>query len=82
MGIKIKDILKGVKIGSGIAKVFVPGGAGQIIDIVNKSIDNDDDPQNTEALKEMAESIKQLTEVAEIQEARIRELEKRAGIDQ
>lgn len=47
----IKDILAIVKIGTGIGKVFVPGAVGSVLDAVNKSIANDEDPANEEALK-------------------------------
>ena len=50
MGFKIKDLLKAVKIGTSVGSVVAPGGVGKILDAVNKSIDDKDDPNN-EALK-------------------------------
>lgn len=49
------------KLGSNVAKVFLPGGAGAIIDIVNASIDDKNDPNNEDALKALAETVAELT---------------------
>jgi len=49
---KFKDIFK---IGSGVAKVFVPGGVGKVLDVVNQGLDNDDASiANADALKALA----------------------------
>lgn len=55
MGFKIKDILKVVKIGTSVGKVVAPGGVGGVLDAVNRSIDNEDDPSNAEGLRAVAE---------------------------
>lgn len=63
MGIKIKDILKGVKIGTSVGKVVLPGGAGKILDVVNQSINDKNDPHNEQALKALAEQIKEMAKI-------------------
>lgn len=68
MGVKLKDIWKGVKIGTAIGSVVAPGGVGKILNAVTKSIDDKDDPANVEA-------IKALKTVNEAQEAKLLELE-------
>lgn len=55
MGFKIRDLLKAVKIGTSVGSVVAPGGVGKILDAVNKSIDDKDDPNNEAALKTLAE---------------------------
>jgi len=60
------------KLGSNVAKVFLPGGAGAIIDIVNESISDKGDPNNEAALKALAETVAALTE-------KVEELEKKCG---
>jgi len=50
---KFKDIFK---VASGIAKPFVPGIGGSILDVVNSSIENHNDPGNSEGLKALAEN--------------------------
>ena len=82
MGLKLKDILKGVKIGTEVGKVFVPGGAGKILDVVNKSIDDNDDPANADALKalaavnkEQSEQIAELTQAVLALHERVKKLE-------
>ena len=70
MGDKLKDILKGVKVGTEIGKIFVPGGVGKILDVVNKSISDKDDPANETALKALAaENAKQAEQIAELTQA-------------
>lgn len=53
---------KFLKLGSNVAKVFLPGGAGVIIDIVNQSIDDKGDPNNEAALKALAETQAEIIE--------------------
>lgn len=70
MSDKLKEILKGVKIGVDIGKVFVPGGAGKILDVVSKSIGDPGDPANESALKALAaENAKQAEQIAELTQA-------------
>lgn len=54
---KIKGLLK---IGTAISKPFVPGVAGSILDAVNKSLNDDNDPQNVEGLKALAKRVDEL----------------------
>ncbi len=49
---KFDSILKAVKIGSGVAKVFVPGAVGKVLDEVNKNLESD--PTNTKAIEALA----------------------------
>lgn len=84
MGVKIKDILKAVKIGTSVGSVVLPGGVGKILDAVNKSIDDKDDPNNETALKALAEEnsrqsseIKELTEAVLALHERVKKLEGR-----
>lgn len=55
MGLKLKEIFKAVKIGTSIGSMVLPGGVGKILDVVNKSIEDKNDPNNEEALKALAE---------------------------
>ena len=72
---KLKEILKWVKIGTGVAKVVVPGGAGNILDIINKNIADDSDPTNEGSLKVLAEVNDQQTEAILALHKRISALE-------
>ncbi len=54
---KIKQILK---IATPIAGAFVPGVGVSILDAVNKSINDDSDPQNVEGLKVLAHRVDEL----------------------
>lgn len=54
---KIKTILN---IGTAVAKPFVPGAAGSILDAVTKSINDANDPQNVEGLKALAHRVDEL----------------------
>jgi hypothetical protein len=74
---KLKDILKAVKVGSGIGKVFLPGGVGKVLDIVNANIADDSDPQNEGALKHLADVDDQIIEAMQDHERRLKALEKR-----
>ncbi len=49
--INLKEI---IGISSAVAKPFVPGGIGQILDGVNKVIEDKKDPANLNALRDMA----------------------------
>lgn len=70
MGDKLKEILKGVRAGTEIGKIFAPGGVGKILDVVNRSIADEDDPNNAAALKALAEVNKQQSEqIAELTQA-------------
>lgn len=48
---KFRDILK---IGTGIGKQFAPGAVGSILDVVNKGLNDKNDPANEEAIKALA----------------------------
>jgi hypothetical protein len=48
---KFKEILA---IGSAVAKPFVPGGVGSVLDAVNKGINDKKDPLNVEVLRKLA----------------------------
>jgi hypothetical protein len=75
MGVKKRDIFKIVKIGTGIAKVFVPGGVGKILDVVNDNIEDESDPANTESLKALAEVNDEQTEAIFALHTRLKTLE-------
>lgn len=60
---KFDNILKAVKVGSGVGKLFVPGSVGKILDVVNKGIADTSDPANEAAIKALA------TELAEHEKA-------------
>ena len=75
MGIKLKDIFKAVKIGTGVGKVFLPGGVGKVLDVVNSSISNEKDPNNEVALKTLAEINDQQTEAILALHERVKKLE-------
>jgi hypothetical protein len=72
---KLTDILKVVKVGLPVAKVFVPGGVGQVLDVVNKSIADDSDPANEEALRTLAKVNDEQTEAILALHARVKKLE-------
>jgi hypothetical protein len=76
-GPKIKDIVKGVRIGSEIGKMFLPGAAGSILDKVNKVIGDNGDPKNEAALRHLADVDDQLVQVLKEHEARLRALEEK-----
>lgn len=77
MGFDIKDI---IKIGTGVAGQFVPGAGGKILDIVNKSIDDQGDPGNAAGLQHLAKQIEDLVTVAQDQERRLRAVEAKLGL--
>jgi len=45
-----------------IVKPFVPGGIGMAMDIVKKSVDNDDDPGNDEGMVALAQMVAMLAD--------------------
>lgn len=57
---KFDSILKAVKIGSGVAKVFVPGAVGKVLDEVNKGLEDKNDPANEAAIKALANKVVEL----------------------
>lgn len=57
---KLENILKAVKIGSGVAKIFVPGPVGKVLDEVNKGLDDKNDPANESAIKALANKVVEL----------------------
>lgn len=62
MGVKLKDIIKTAKIGTEVGKLFVPGAAGKVLDIVSKGLDASDDSESMEsALKALAGRVDELT---------------------
>jgi hypothetical protein len=73
MGFKIKDF---IKFGADVGASFIPG-AGPILGIINKSINDEDDEGNTEALKQLAHNLEEVAEVLRDHEKRIRKLEGR-----
>lgn len=56
---------------------MAPGAAGQILDIINKNIDDEKDPTNAEGLRELAKQFEDMVVVAQNHEARLRKLEGR-----
>jgi hypothetical protein len=75
MGIKKRDIFKAVTIGVDVGKLFVPGAAGKVLDVVSKSIADKNDPTNAEGLKAVAEVNDQQTEAILALHERVRKLE-------
>lgn len=71
---KFKDIFK---IGSGVAKVFVPGGVGKVLDVVNAGLNDDNDPANTESLKALAADNDEQTQAILALHERVKALEAR-----
>lgn len=71
---KFKDIFK---VGSGVAKIFVPGSVGSILDAVNKGIDDTDDPANAEAIKALAADNDEQTAAILALHERVKKLEKK-----
>lgn len=69
------DVKSILRTAIGIGGLFAPKGVTPILDIVSKNILDEKDPQNTESLKHLAESIEELVEVARNHEARLRKLE-------
>jgi hypothetical protein len=77
MEIKLADILKGVKIGTGIGKVFLPGVAGTVLDQINKGIADPSDPINEGSLKHLASVDEQIIAILTQFEARLQKLEQK-----
>lgn len=69
---KLKEIFK---IGSGVAKIFVPGSVGSVLDVVNKSLSDKDDPANADAIKALAGHIEELTQAVLVLHERVKKLE-------
>lgn len=67
---KIDKLKQALKIGAGIGSILAGGRVGSILDVVNKTINNDDDPKNVEALRDLAK-------VNDAQTAAIIELDER-----
>lgn len=74
------DVKSLINMGTGVGKLFLPGSAGQILDIVNKNIQDSGDPANAEGLKALAKDNEDQTVVLQNHEARIRALEAKLGI--
>jgi hypothetical protein len=81
---KFDKITKIIKIGSGVAKPFVPGSIGDLLDVVNKGLADETDPANEKVLKEMAkvndaqtEAIIAISTRQDALEARVKKLEGR-----
>lgn len=64
-----------LKMGSGIAKPFIPGGASSILDIVNQSIDDKGDEGNTKGLKALAEEVEEMSQAILVLNSRLERLE-------
>ncbi len=72
---KFENVLKAVKIGSGVAKVFVPGAAGSVLDAVNKGLEKADDPATAELLKTIAKDNDEQTQAILALHERVKKLE-------
>jgi hypothetical protein len=70
---KFDSILKAVKIGSGVAKVFVPGAVGKVLDEVNKNLESD--PTNTKAIEALAKDNDEQTQAILALHERVKKLE-------
>lgn len=57
---KLDNILKAVKVGSGVAKIFVPAPVGKVLDEVTKGLDDKNDPANESAIKALANKVVEL----------------------
>jgi hypothetical protein len=66
---------KFIKPGTMIAKVFLPGAAGTVLDIVTESIADPADANNEAALKVLAEAVDAQSEISSIHESRLNALE-------
>jgi hypothetical protein len=60
---KLDKFKKALEIGTGVAKVFVPGAAGSVLDAVNKSLNNENDPANADAIKALGKDNAEQDEV-------------------
>jgi hypothetical protein len=69
---KLKQI---ITFGSAVAKPFVPGTVGSILDAVNKGIADKSDPQNEAVLKTLGEVNDQQTEAILRMHERLKALE-------
>lgn len=74
------DWKKLLKIGTGVGSIVAPGGASKILDIVNKSIDDKNDPGNSKADAALAQEVKDLTEAVLVLHARLEKAEKKLGL--
>lgn len=77
MGFKIKDIVKAIKSGAQIGSLVTGGKTKSVLDIVNGTIENKDDAENQQALRDLALVNDAQTEVLTDHEARLRKLEAR-----
>lgn len=75
MGVKLKDIFKAIKIGTSVGSMVAPGGVGKILDVVNKSIADKEDPNNETALKTLAEVNDEQTQAILALHERVKKLE-------
>ncbi len=74
---KLKKLLKpGLKIGS----LFAPGVVGSVLDIVGKTIDDENDPKNEQALRNLAQVNDAQTEVLTDHDARLAAIERKLNI--
>lgn len=71
---KLKKILK---TGTSIGGIFTQGKTKSVLDLVNQTIDDDAEPKNDQALRDLAEVNDAQTEVLCDHEARLRRLEAR-----
>lgn len=71
---KLGDIFK---IGAGVAKPFIPGVGGSILDAVTKSLNDKDDPENREALITLAHRCDELEAAVLVLHERVKKLEKK-----
>ena len=76
MGLKLKEILKTVKVGVDVSKIFVPGGVGKVLDVVSQGLDEKNpDVTLAAALKEMAEANDEQTQAIMALHERVKRLE-------
>lgn len=74
------DWKKLLKIGTGVGSVVAPGGVSRILDIVNKSIDDENDPGNAKANAALAQEVRDLTEAVIVLHSRLERAEKKLGL--
>lgn len=73
----ITDIIKA---GVGIGSLFTGGATKSVLDIVNNTIADENDPNNEAALKHLADNDDQIIIVEKNHEQRLRAIEKKLGI--
>lgn len=74
---KLRKILK---TGASVGSIFTKGKTKSVLDIVNQTIDDDSEPKNETALRDLAEVNDAQTEVLSDHETRLRDIERRLKI--